>query len=279
MKRTVLFLMLVAGPAGAEINMADSIEWVAADSDLIVRGTVTATTGHKTPAGVTWYDTTIRVDEMIKGAKAPTVRVLIPHSWGPTPETWRTSKEELVFFLVDASRRTADDKGYAGAPFAPRAGDGSVLPLDGRGRIFTVSFQVLTRREDILPAVRAAARGAATVSHRVDAPYSSPAFRALWAGSSVWLTVPVTPALETQALKWIADKDASTREQGVEALAHFRSKENIRRLTLLLDDPATVEVSYSDRPPALRYVVRRRADEVLTGWGVPHTTPVIEIPK
>lgn len=261
--------------------MADSIEWITVDSDLVVRGKVTAVTKRKGPGDVVWYDATVTVAETLKGAKRRTVKLAVRHLYGATPADWRAKKREMLLFLVDSKRRVADDKDYAKAPFALRPHDGAALVLDGPSpdRAYSSSFDVLDKRDTILDAARAAATSTATTSHRLDVPYGAPAYRALWSGSAVWMTVPVDARLEQLALGWVAATDMSTREEGVAALAHFRTPANIAVVEKLLADPDFAVVTESGKKPVRRFVVRARAHQVLEAWGVQHATPVIDTPQ
>ena len=66
------------------------------------------------------------------------------------------------------------------------------------------------------------------------------------------------------------------RGQGVEALAHFPSKTNISRLENLLADTATQDITEGAKPMVRRFFVRKKAHDVLTPCGPPHTTPPID---
>jgi hypothetical protein len=273
---------LVSMPAvtAAEINMADSIEWITVDSDLVVRGTVTAVAKRKGPGDVVWYSATVTVAETLKGPKRRTVTFAVRHLYGATPADWRAKKREMLLFLVDSKRRGGDDKDYAKAPWALRPHDGAALVLSGPtpDRAYSSSFDVLDTRAAILAAVRAGATSTATRSHRLDVPSDAPAFHALWGGSAVWMTVPVDARLETLALGWVASNDMSTREEGVGALAHFRTPSNIAVMESHLADPDFAVVTESVKKPVRRFLVRAAAHQTLQAWGVPHSTPVIDSP-
>lgn len=267
--------------AAAEINMADSIEWITVDSDLVVRGKVTAVTKRKGPGDVVWYDATVTVAETLKGPKLRTVKIAVRHLYGATPAEWRAKKSEMLLFLVDSKRRVADDKDYAKAPYALRPHDGAALVLSGPtpDRAYSSSFDVLDTRDTILAAARAGATSTATRSHRLDVPFDAPAFHALYGGSAVWMTVPVDARLETLALGWVTATDMSTREEGVGALAHFRTPSNIAVVETLLDDPDFAVVTESGKKPVRRFLVRAAAHKTLDAWGVQHATPVVDTPN
>lgn len=69
------------------------------------------------------------------------------------------------------------------------------------------------------------------------------------------------------------------RRQGVRALAHFQSKENVAALKPLLADPAawvqTVERNGLPGVEERVYHIREAAYEVLRGWGVDVERPVL----
>lgn len=275
-----VLLILVPATAAAEINMADSIEWITADSDLVVRGKVTAVSKRRGPGDVVWFDVTFGVAETLKGAPRRSVKLAVRHLHGATPADWRAKKRELLLFLVDSARRTADDRDYAKAPFALRPRDGAAMILGpgGTDRAFTAAFDVLDTRDPILAAVRVAATSTATKSHRLDVPFDAPAFSALYSGSAVWMTVPVDARLEQLALGWVTSKDMGTREEGVGALAHFRTPANIAVVERLLADPDFAIATESGKKPVRRFLVRARAHKVLDAWGVQHATPTIDVP-
>lgn len=263
--------------AVAEINMADSVEWMTADADLVVRGQVATVATRPGPAG--WYDVTVQVAEALKGTPAPQVVVTIPQG-AVDPLAWQTHHAELLLFLVDGKRRVADDRGYGQAALALRRGERAAVVLDGAsvGPLFDRRFAVLDQRGPVLAAVRAAATSTATRAHQVDLPFAAPAFQALYGGSAVWFYLPVDAELEKLARTWIASTDVLRREEGVAALAHFPTAANRRLLTRLLADPGFATVSGTNQPPVRRYLVRQLAHQVLAQWKVRHATPVIEQP-
>ncbi|HPH64240.1 MAG TPA: hypothetical protein PLF40_00775 [Kofleriaceae bacterium] len=284
MFRNLAFVMLLTSlfpaRADAEINRAESIEWTTADADLVIRGSVASINATPLPPG--WFDVTFNVSETIKGKASKQVTVRLRHVGGEQPDEWQAKKRDLLLFAVKASKR-ADDKNYNKATWALRSGlgDAAVLVLDEKQvtRAFARDFSVLETRDAILAAVRKAAPSQATKAQQLDAPAESPAFKALWAGSAVWLYVPVDAALETQAIAWLKSNDLRLREEAVAALANFHTVANVARMTTLLRDPAVVTVQSHDKPAVLRYVLRAQADKILTDWGVAHATPIIEQPR
>ncbi len=270
------------GRARAEINGADSIEWATIDADLVVRGHVVNVAASKAKDSPGWYVVTLSVAETLKGKAQKRVTFLTPQLGNEAPDEWRAKDRELLLFLVRGSRRAADDKRYASATWAPRHsnfGDKPFYFLNDKtlSPAFASDFSVLADRNVLQATIRNAAKSNATKVHKVDLPFESPAFTALYGGSSVWLYVPADAALEARALTWLASKDLGLREEGVKALGNFPSPANITRLKALLDDSAYATITTSDKPTVRRFLVRALADEVLNTWAVPHRHPVIDI--
>jgi hypothetical protein len=276
-----LSMALVPSRAAAEINVADSLEWMVADAELVVRGAVIAIQKQPGEGQVMWYRVTLRVSETLEGKRSRTIRFVIRHLHGETPEVWRQKKTELLLFLISSKRRVGDDPGYGLEPFALRERDAVVrLRTHGSDPVYTLDFVKLTGRTEILKAARqaVAAGASASKSHNLDVPVSSPAYGALWAGSAVWLVAPIGAKLEKLGQQWTASSDVSQREEGVKALAHFRSAANVALLRKLLADPGFVEISASQRPRVRRFIVRAAAHQTLISWGVSVKQPVLDRP-
>lgn len=271
---------LAARPAAAEINVVDSLEWIAADSDAIVRGEVTAVASRPGPGQVVWYDVTVRVDEAVKGAATGTLQVTVRDLGALAPAAWQQQHRELLLFLVHGARRADDDPAFARVGWTLRRGDGAALRLDGTApdRAYTADFAVLDTRAAVLDATRASAASAARRSFRVDVPFDAPAFKALWGGSAVWMYLPVDAHLEQRALGWVASPDVAVRAQAVAALAFFPGPRHTALLRRLLADPGFATVTASGQAPVRRYLVRAEAHRVLTRWRRRHPVPVIEEP-
>lgn len=291
MRALLVVALILAAPrrSTAEINMADSIEWMTADSDRVVVARVAKLTETKGPGQVVWSQVTFAISQTVKGPTTKQVDVMVRHLTGDTPAKWKADNRELLLFLVDAKRRAIRDgecregapctSDYARAPFAIRAGrwgEGDALKLDGSAKAFTIDHAVIGKRADLIAKASAAATSKATAAFQMDLPLGSAAGQALYSGSAVFLYVPIDAALERAAIHWIASTDARVREQGVVALAHFQSRANTERLEKLLLDTATHDVTEGDKPTVRRFFVRKRAHDVLRAWGVPHTTPPID---
>lgn len=280
----VLAALALAHPAAAEINMADSIEWATADSDVVARGTI-----DKVVQRGDWFDVTFAVAETIRGPARGSLAITFSLGYGETPEQLRARNAELLVFLVEGKRRVKDDKEYANVALTPRHGWGDTPGMFDLGKpahAFDAAFAVLGTRDEILAATRGAAKSTATKSFTVDLPSDSAAYHALWGGSAVWFKLPVDAALEQRATTWITDKEVSLRAQGVAALANFRSDANIARLLKLLADPGFRitqpngggGVGPGIAPRAKHYAVRAKAHQVLDGWRVAHKKPIVDEP-
>jgi hypothetical protein len=272
----ILILAALTRWTTAEINSADTLEWISADATVIAVGKVEKA-AKRGGNQLDYYDLTVRVTEGIKGGPGPTITFVM---WGDDKTVALKGREVLVF-LVAGKRYANHHKPFANEKWVPRTGGNTtgVYDLAKPARAFTASFGVIDKRAELLAAVRVAAKSTATKAQRVDAPYDSPAFQALYGGSTVWMFLPVDAALEKLAINWLASKSLSDREDAVGALEHFKSDANTKRLLPLLADPEFAEITESGKPTVRRYLVRKRAHEVLTAWGVAHKTPVIDSPK
>jgi hypothetical protein len=272
----ILILASLARWTTAEINSADTLEWIAADSTVIAVGKVEQATKRGTDQ-LGYYDLAVRVTEKVKGAPGPTIAFAM---WGDDQVLTLKGREVLVF-LVEGKRYARHHKPFANEAWVPRSGGNTtgVYDLAKPAKAFTASFDVIDQRAELLAAVRVAAKSTATKAQRVDAPADSPAFRALYGGSTVWMFLPVDGALEQLAVRMLASKSSHDRADAVSALEHFKSAANTKRLLALLADPGFADVSESGKPTVRRYLVRKRAHEVLTAWGVAHKPPVIDEPK
>jgi hypothetical protein len=262
----VLVVVLgLAGPVEAEINMADSIEWMTCDADLIVRGRPVKVT----PAGDGWQDVEVTVDEVLVGDKLASVVVRVRAG---LPIDWIDERAEAVLFVK------------AGTPMTLRAGawgeSGWVcLTCKRPARAFTMGAEVLEGRAAVLAAVKEGiGRRGATASAKIEVDVSSPAGRALYGGSAVWLYEPVDARYEAWAHAATRSKQVEVRAAGATALGLFRSDANVALLRRLLRDPGTAVTELDGRSWRV-WPVRREALLVLTRWGLrPKHAPVVEQP-
>jgi len=279
-----LLLPAVApSPAAAEINVAESIDWMVRDADLVVRGVVVAVRKHTRPGKSVWYEATLRVAETIKGTKMRNVRFAVHRVWGGTPAQWKSQGTELLAFFVRKRRLGKPYRSASRAPFVLRSGlQELVVKLSGskRSKVYTRGFAVLSKRVDILKAARRAAAstiGARRTFFNVDVPFRTAAFRALYGGSAVWMRVPVDVDLLRKARRWIRHPNIGLRVQGTRVLRRFRSPANVAELRRLLKDRTFYVQSAptgSVGPKYRYYAVREAAFKILKRWNVRAKKPV-----
>ncbi len=282
LRSIALTLALSSATPYAENNGDESIELIVADSDVVVRGTIERVTVTKGPGDVVYETATAKVAEVLKGDPAEQVAFFVRHlAHEDVPSKWKEQNVELILCLVRSERYKGDDPRYQGCPLALRHrwGKPSAFHLDGKAKVgaFTIGFEELTRRDEILAAARAAAKVVAGKTKpkelRVDVPFGTPVFQKLDLGSSVFLVVPVDERLEAEARKWIGSQDSETRHQGAVALGHFKSEDNARLLKTLLADKGFCETPSEKKRT---YYVRQAAYRALKAWGVAVAAPAME---
>jgi hypothetical protein len=279
--------MCVATPAYGQplFGHVDSIEWMAADLLLIVRGTVEALNTEKDRDGGLWHTVNFRIVETLKGERQPTVQFVMHSNDGRREvallKEWQPRGPELLVFLHESKCLVARDRRrYARCEFAPRTGrrDGSVLVLDSEdgASVFTLAQDVLSKPQEIIRATKAAVAVRQEQARLCNHSFMLPADlvrETSWAktGGGVKLSVPIDARLEAQARQWIKSKDGPLRVKGAEAFIYFRSDANAATLKTLLDDAYSSEVErYQDRVVKRErvYQVREAAFTVLEAWGV-----------
>jgi hypothetical protein len=280
---TLLVWTAVTARGQPIVEDIDSVEWMAADSSLIVRGTVIAEQIKEEPEGYVWHKVAFRVDETLKGEHRPTLQFIVQtNTIDKEIGQWRDESRPLLAFLDDSPRVVARwrSKNWARFPFAPRTGycNGSFLELGRQGApaCYTLDFRALRGTEPILEATRNAIRGLAITARICSHAFMIP-------GDSLKrLTVPVDSRLEAQARKWTGSADMYVRVLGASALVYFRSDENAETLKGLLNDPATWEHQNLLARGAERkervFAVREEAYAVLDAWGYNVSHPATRIP-
>ena len=283
----ILSCALLATTCLAEINGDESIDLIIADSDTVVRGRVIAVVRDTGKGSVIYETAKVKVTETLKGPKRDEIILLTRHTGRENiPSQWREEGVEMLFCVVKGERYKDNDKRYAESEWTVRYRWGrlSAFRLNDKPErgVFTTDFKVLTKADDIMKAARQAAsastRKKKLLEHRVDVPGATEAHKKLYAGSSVYLVVPVDERLEKQAKKWLKSTDFMLRYEGARALRHFKTDENIPLLKGLLSDPGYTVRTYSKTDRRRVYSVRKEAYEALTEWGVQIDKPVIEEP-
>jgi hypothetical protein len=300
LKLAVIAILLLIFPviARAEIAVGESIEWIVPNSDRIVAATVTKleTTpdANKNPCQVV----TVTVSKTFKGeASDQVVFVLPPGVPAEYAAHWLDEKTSILFCLVknDGKRIALSTDKF---PWVLRASDGRLnATLLGRSKhettgchpLYTSEFKIVTQPAAVTALIEQTVKTAKQTplpSILLDAPFGGvDVDDDLYAGSTVYLIVPVDEKLEPRAQAWCKSKFPGERQQGARILSRFKSDINIALLTALLDDPYSFE-STSTRTTGENttellwrkkiYPVRQIAFKSLTKLGANPKPPVME---
>ena len=282
---TVLLSTVGAASAQPMAHQVETIDWMAADSQVVARATVADFTPHA-DADQKWNTITFRVNETLKGPHQESHTCLAP-SWSHHDfPRWKHSGQELLILLIDTKKPHLclmpwQEKAKAHA--LTLRGSLSIVELRdpvcfgkalGPSRqIFMVDVSEPKEPEKFLDAMRMAT-AAATQAKELKA------HRMEWPLRFFTRIVPVNANLERQARHWIRANDAKLREQGALVLRHFKSDENVAALKGLLRDPATsVDVTWEGARIVERfqnYPVRASAFATLKAQGVGVRKPIMK---
>jgi hypothetical protein len=292
-----VFLLLPTSTR-AEIVVAESIEWVLANSDHVIVGKVVKVDKVVGQDNKPYEAATVEVARTLKGAPADRVTFLLHNYNGPYAKQWMDEGIPILFCLVknDGVR----------LPF-PRGRFAWILREDGNHHdaillgkskhhwtgcipVLTRDFKVLTEKDAILKhvqqAVKAAKQDRRLRSHTVDVPARTAVYKKLWSLSAVELLLPVDEELEALGRSWCKSESPYERNEGARILRHFKNAENIAILKSLLNDPNTSEATLHQTVPGKvelelvyrkkLYYVRQAAFAALQEFGVKVGRPVLE---
>jgi hypothetical protein len=268
----------------------DSAEWMAADSDLIVRGTIEEVVLLKLadPNNHDDYQATVdshyvelRVAGTVKGETGKFVGFHVEN--GGELRKWKQQKTPLLVFLKDNMIRSIDPPVRLRSELEPSRFD--VLRYSARGagsaaivafekpqpKILSMNLQWLDDSEVILRTVQHYLREVSNTPEERVGSLASFSFqpRQFFTAGRPWqenayarIYFPIDAYLEKQARQWINSGEKEHRWAGVAALAYFKTDENAAILKGLLNDPGKwltpVPVSiYSDLK--VEYLVRWEA--------------------
>lgn len=308
-----VLLALTTGVAGAQMGYTlYSLDSLVAEADLVVRGSVSEVVfREQMDEQRSWLEVTLKIDETLKGSSA-TGSVSFARQVHTGDQRWEQfieSGQQQLWFLMDSERpvagETADEVAIrarhlfkTGRTWSRirlgREVDGEAVYSRPPPPIFTMNFELLTEREQILAATRAstAAEGKARLGHRAIRIPRILAQRTGSSGDANAFIVPADHRLEALAQrlidspedvlggiddegldsKWLEFSANRLRAEGVKALQDFPSEANEARLRALLDHPATAGRSGSEQR---EYYVRKEAFRVLRAWLVPVERPVM----
>jgi hypothetical protein len=283
---------LVLGPAGAraEINLADSVEWMTVDARLVVRGKVVGCKDSKGPGDVVLRDVTVRVEEALKGkpaGKTVTVRLWL-RGGGRAGKDWEVSGRSYLFFLRQGQ---ADDGKELEGKVVLREPNQSVIDLKEPGKVYTADMKRAADGNAVMALVRKYAAkpalprevGAPNVFKpqqgylRLEVPFDAPIHRDLWAGSVCYLNVPVEPKHLPLVLAKARSQHSWDRRVGAEMLRNFPGPASVKALTALLTDTAEAHV-FGGKGELVRveYPVRASAYAALLALGEKPPRPVLQ---
>src|SRR5688572_18967962 len=189
----VLAIVICVAPVSArgEINQVETLEWLVADSDVVILGKGVEAGGVADAFGLgRWVD--VEVEEVLKGdARAGRIRVWTGLGVGMDVEALR-ARRHLICLGRAESRRVDMPTGSLVLKSRQR-----LIDLDGDAGIPSYDGSIPTTSEDVLSTIRRAAiverksnETASCVGVTVAAQLTSPAFSRHNAGSQVLLIVP-----------------------------------------------------------------------------------------
>lgn len=268
-----------SNPVAARSYSYDSIELIAANADVIVRGTI-AQVGPEVRErdSSTHEQAVVHVVEVLKGPKVAEVTVALPLA-NAKFAAWRDKKTELLLCLRDSP-----ETGPA-CPFVLicsfRQGP---IELDRNSAgVVTMDFQVLTARKDILAAARggvaAAPSGGEKSRVRLTPPSSTEVMKTRFNGYDPFVVfVPIDSRLEARGKRWAQSESWEYRCLAPLALGPFKSEQNVALVTVLLKDGFSRGSTDKNGGKTRYFPVRWPAYLVLKKWGVAVEKPDIEVP-
>jgi hypothetical protein len=272
--------------AQAELVMAESLDWIVADSDRVLRGRVAALDDHVDAQNTHWALITLECTETLKGDVAERVRfsVALP----PAEQRRLRDARDVIAFLVSRSRYDHTQPSPAGVALTARRitswGPPPVLRLERAAieradDIVTNDLTIARTRADILERARYASRSTPARplgSVSIDAWPNSEAGKALYAGSAVLVTLNIDEMLAVKARTWLRSDAVETRLNGVKVLAFFRGPENEILLRALLNDPGEWTQMDESGTRTRSFPVRSAAWEVLSSrWQIRGIRPPV----
>jgi hypothetical protein len=292
-----LFLLLHSS-ARAEIAVAESIEWVLANSDRVVVGTVAKVDKAAGSDNKDYQAVTVNISQTLKGAETKRETFLLHHYLSRSyAQQWLEEDIPLLFCLIKNDGKCLpfsvnefpwvlrEDHNNADAVLLGK----SKHHWTGCIKVLTRDFEVLREKRAVLKYVEKAInqqpKDGGLHSHVLSVPSDTEVYKELWSGSAVHLVVPIDQNLEMLGRSWCAPQSSGDRREGARILRHFKNDQNIAILGSLLNDPDTSEETLSRSAGNGKmelvyrkkiYHVRKEAYEALHDWGVAIDSPVLE---
>ena len=276
--------------ARAEFDIVDSLEWMAIDAPLIIRGRVTEFKDTKGPDGVTYRDITVAVAEVIKGKleeKSVEVRLRLLGE-NRAGLAWKEVGHPYLLFLRKG--RAIDDQAMANR-WVLREARQSAVDLDKPELAYLADMTKARTADDILKAVREYAKKEAKASVvgepnifkpqtgylRLEVPWDSEIRREPHDDRVLYLNVPADEKYRPLAMKEAQSHHTWYRAEGADMLRNYPGKETLELLTRLLQDPGESKWSTSrSELDRISYPVREAAYDSLRALGENPEKPVLE---
>jgi hypothetical protein len=302
MSRPLLVLSLVLvlaseGRAQPLFRTAETLDWMAADSQVVVRAVVSDFAQETDGSKQKWNTVVLKVRETLKGQHRPFHTYVVPdQSPNYQPDRDRDdllrrkkTGQELLVFLDDSKRPDLGVWWRDQARFydlAPRSASYFLIELAAPAepaagplpKVYTLDMQDPTEPKAILDYARGAVAAAAKVKQARPHKFRWPRGSA----ENIDRVVPVDERLERQARRWVESDDPKWRWEGARALACFKSDENVAALKKLLKDPAVVTHVRQEGERIIEtsreYEVRQAAFAALKALGVEVPEPVLREP-
>ena len=273
----------------------DSLELMATDCDVIVRGVIedSCFVGSKYDPNHNVRGVKLRVLEKLKGECSESIGLHM--AFPRNVHQLQQDRQEIVVFL----RAERFELPAAALGFQTRKGlweDTAIVLSEKHAEVLFADLSWHRKPDEILSRLRAIARreqkrlaelkeGSSPFAHHGTRP---PVFTfhpppSIAAGSVIAgnphsrVFLPVDAELVANAQKWAVSEDPNRRWLGARAMIYFKSDQNAKQLKSMLGDSAAwgrrdmLRLLHLSHPYSPRLLVRWEAWHVLAGWG--HDVP------
>ena len=202
MNKLLLLLSAFLMPLGStskddEINIAKSIEWLCAESEIIVTAEITSMIPTKGKRNTPLLSTTIEVEETIKGTDVDkTLYISIPDHYQHFSKRYQKGATYLFFLNTSIEAYGFEGHSYHTWPLMDDALDPYAINLEDIGTRMLGGY-TKTRINDRDKLIRYCKRAIEELSKCenpeqvfLDLPWESEAFKTLYQGSACYLIVP-----------------------------------------------------------------------------------------
>jgi hypothetical protein len=264
----------------------ETLDWMAADSQVIVRAVVTDFVHEVDDSKTEWDTVVIKVRETLKGQHRP-FHTFVIQNYRSSDHTelsrYKKSGQELLVFLVESKRFGKKVALYGLTP--RRASHRGLIelavdaktPMGGDRFVYTLDLKNLRQPKEILDYTRTAITAGEKIKK-----LRSHSFQSTETPGWVTRVVPVDERLARQARRWVASNDPKWRLEGAKALQYFKSDENVAALKKLLKDPDYRLTDLGQDGQVTKrhrlYEVRQAAFASLKEMGIQVPEPVVREP-